>query len=188
MNYSQNLINFLKKEETYSPVAKYDNGNYAIGYGHNNSTIRPGQRTTPEEAEKWLIEDIQTAVSCINRNIKHQLTQGQFDALVSLAFNIGCSGFLKTAAGVAAKEGRLRDIEQWLIDYKNPQQSGLERRRRGELALFRGNNVESLPAVQTQTTNKEKWITALTIAATSLGLIYTGIAIIQMLKPMHTRK
>lgn len=185
MTYSQNLINFLKQTESYSETAYYDKGQYAIGYGHRDSTVRPGQRTSIQEAEQWLKQDIAAAVGCIQRNIKQSLTQGQFDALVSLAYNYGCTGFLRTEGGIAAKEGRFADVEMWLQNYKNAKEGGLEKRRKGELALFKGNAVHSAaPVTASSETSKssktEKFVLGLTIAATGAGLIYTIINLIKM--------
>ncbi len=62
-----------------------------IGYGHvlkNGETFPDG--ITEPEAESLLREDIQIAEKCIANSVKVELTQGQYDALCSFVYNLGC--------------------------------------------------------------------------------------------------
>ena len=65
-----------------------------IGYGSTKG-VRMGMIITKEEAEKRLRDDLLTAENYVNC-LKVCKTQGQFDALVDFAFNVGC-GRLKTS-------------------------------------------------------------------------------------------
>lgn len=187
---SYNLIQFIKTKESYAETAYYDNGQYAIGYGHRNKTIRAGQRTNPQEAEQWLKEDLKAAESCVKRNIPHKLTQGQYDALVSLMYNYGCAGFLRTDGGKAAQKGDFAKVAEWLANYKNEKNGGLEKRRQQELAFFLGKNPTSSPASpttatanvapQTGKTTTDKVILGLTIAGGIATLLYTLLSIKNM--------
>ena len=72
-------------------------GVLTIGYGHTGADVRPGMTISREEALRLL----QTDVDAVARQVAQLtagtvLTQRQFDALVSLAFNIG-TGALKTS-------------------------------------------------------------------------------------------
>ena len=69
-------------------------GTLTIGYGHTR-TARPGQRISPADAERLLLEDLAPVEAAIARSITVPLTDGQHGALVSFAFNLGHS----TAAG-----------------------------------------------------------------------------------------
>lgn len=60
-----------------------------IGWGHTRN-VKMGDTCTPEQAEKWLAEDVHLSVSVVN-NLSVKLTQSMFDALVSLIFNVGPS-------------------------------------------------------------------------------------------------
>ncbi len=68
-----------------------------IGVGH---LIRPGESfgggITREVADKLLASDLAGAEGAINSRVKVPLTQGQFDALVSLVFNCGAGPLLGT--------------------------------------------------------------------------------------------
>ncbi len=67
-----------------------------IGYGHTGPEVKDGQTITKEEADRLLRDDVKNAERAIKRLVKVQLTQGQFDALVSFTFNLG-AGNLQTS-------------------------------------------------------------------------------------------
>ena len=48
------------------------------------------------EAEDRLKEDVHHAENCVNSLVAVPLTQGEFDALCSFAFNLGCSALRKS--------------------------------------------------------------------------------------------
>jgi lysozyme len=62
-----------------------------IGYGHTYN-VKMGDRITEEQAEKFLIGDLIVAETEVNR-YGFDLTQNQFDALVSFVFNVGAGNF-----------------------------------------------------------------------------------------------
>lgn len=63
-----------------------------IGYGHTRG-VKLGDTCTLEQAEAWLREDCEDAENDVLATVKVPLTQNQFDALVSLVFNIGGKAF-----------------------------------------------------------------------------------------------
>ena len=59
-----------------------------IGYGHTKG-VKLGDTCTEEQAEAWLLEDLSDAQTCVNKRIAGiNITQNQFDAAVSLCFNM----------------------------------------------------------------------------------------------------
>ena len=89
MGASEILIEKLKEFEGFRRDAYRDvAGVLTIGYGHTGRDIREGDRITPYWAEQLLLLDLKDAEVAVRR-LKVARTQGQFDALVSLAFNIG---------------------------------------------------------------------------------------------------
>lgn len=57
----------------------------------STTDIRAGHVYTDNEIAAMWVEDIKRAERCIDRNFNGRLlTQGQFDALTSAAFNMGC--------------------------------------------------------------------------------------------------
>lgn len=69
---------------------------WTIGYGHTG-TAEPGMVISQTQAEELLQSDLAWAEREIN-NLPVQLNQHQFDALVSLIFNIGPGNFGRSTA------------------------------------------------------------------------------------------
>ena len=80
------------KSEAYIPV-KGDVP--TIGYGET-SGVKLGQRTTPERALAQLLVSTNKHAEGIKKCINVPLTQYEFDAYVSLAYNIGVGAFCRS--------------------------------------------------------------------------------------------
>ena len=63
-----------------------------IGYGHTGPTVELGQTVTRQEAEALFTADLAVAEAAV-RTLQAELTQGQFDALVSFTYNVGAAAF-----------------------------------------------------------------------------------------------
>jgi lysozyme len=92
MSLSQQGLDFIKGYEKFSPTVydasgKKHTGDWTIGYGHK--TTQDAAPVTEAEAEVTLAKDVQGAVNAVNGGLSVSVTQSQFDALVSLAFNAG---------------------------------------------------------------------------------------------------
>lgn len=122
-----------------------EKGVLTIGYGHK---ILPGEsftKITPQEAERILRSDIALAERAVKKGVKVSISQAQYDALVSFAFNAGVNGFLtstllrKLNAGDAA--GAAREFLRWenVCDATGCKKSKvLALRRAREKKLFEG--------------------------------------------------
>jgi lysozyme len=64
-------------------------GVWTIGWGHTGRDVRKGMVITQAQADKLLAEDLAQFERDVNSLVKVKVTQGQFDALVSFAFNVG---------------------------------------------------------------------------------------------------
>lgn len=74
-----------------SPRAKTGSGSgdpWTIGWGHTEG-VKEGDAITLAEAEAFLTADVGKAAAIIREQITVPLTQSQFNALVSLVFNLG---------------------------------------------------------------------------------------------------
>lgn len=93
---------FIRGEEGFSSTA-YPDGKtalgaqlYSIGYGHqlvSGDGLTPKSIITQEQAAQLLQQDIFTRERAIMKSVRVPLTQNQFDALASLAYNIGIGAF-----------------------------------------------------------------------------------------------
>jgi lysozyme len=63
-------------------------GVWTIGYGHTR-TAKPGMMISHQQAEELLKKDLSFFEDAVTRLVKVPLTQGQYDALVSFAYNCG---------------------------------------------------------------------------------------------------
>lgn len=84
--------------------AYWDYKGWSIGYGHLGA--KAGQRITAEEAERLLASDLQWAEREVN-GLGVELKHCQFDALVSLVYNIGVGQFRGSTVRKLVKESRV---------------------------------------------------------------------------------
>jgi lysozyme len=89
-------IDLIKEFEGCRLVAYLDSVDVpTIGYGHTRG-VKIGDVCTAEQADAWLLEDLKDAEACVNGAVTVPLTQPEFDACVSLVFNIGCGNFRRS--------------------------------------------------------------------------------------------
>jgi lysozyme len=83
-----------------------------IGYGNtfykDGSKIKLGDKITQQQAEDLLMDLLPQFEAIVNKNIKIDLTQYQFDALVSFVWNCGKSETLFNLVNSKSK-----DLKQW---------------------------------------------------------------------------
>lgn len=110
-------------------------GVWTIGYGHTRG-VKPGDVINRAGAEQFLREDVRVAEVGVNRWAQthgFSLTENQFSALVSFAFNLGADDLEGLAShGFAAIADRLLRYNHAggkVVD-------GLTRRRKAERELF----------------------------------------------------
>ena len=99
MKLSTRGIDLIKQFEGYSSKAYPDPATggapWTIGYGTTKG-VKPGMVITAEQAEKMLRDDVAKFESGVSSLVTAPTTQGQFDAMVSLAYNIGLGNFGKS--------------------------------------------------------------------------------------------
>ena len=114
-----------------------------IGYGHTK-LVMLGNTCTPEQADAWFLEDVAWAEECVNRAVTANLLQQEFDALVSLCFNIGCRAFSGSTLVKLLNAGDYDAASaQFLVWNKQAgkELAGLTRRRHEERQLFETENA-----------------------------------------------
>ena len=92
MKISNQGIDFICRcEELKLEAYKDIKGIWTIGYGHTGHEVKFKMTITKEQAEEYLAKDLAIAEKALTP-IKN-LTQYEYDALVSLVFNIGTTKF-----------------------------------------------------------------------------------------------
>lgn len=141
MEFMYEGLSLLKKFEGCKLTAYRDGGGIlTIGYGHTHGVIE-GMVITQEQADKYLIEDIDSTQNDVSSMIHPSANENQFSAAVCFAFNV--RGYSHTALFVLLIHGDFEEAKNhWLlynkitIDGKKIESNGLKNRRQAELNLF----------------------------------------------------
>lgn len=139
MKTTEILIHQLMVMEGHSLEAyKDDVGVPTIGYGHTKG-VRMGDRISEQWAKELLKMDVQEVEEQVKAlNVAH--TEGQLDALVSFAFNLGItrlrnSTLLKLIREGARKNAIKQEFKRWVYA-RGRKLHGLELRREWEAKRF----------------------------------------------------
>ena len=68
-------------------------GVWTIGYGSTGEHVYPGQTIAEPEAERLLRLDLTRFEDSVSKSVKVTLTDNEYAALCSFAFNVGCGAF-----------------------------------------------------------------------------------------------
>lgn len=144
-------IDLIKSFEGLRLTAYQDSGGiWTIGYGHTGG-VKRGQRITKDEAESFLREDLDEAEATVEDVVTVDLSDNQFAALVSFAYNVGPGKKGEKDGFVTLKSGRPPTLLRKLNagDYDGAADeflkwnhqggrvlTGLTRRRKAERSLF----------------------------------------------------
>ena len=120
-------------------------GVWTIGYGHTSAAgapeVRDGMRISAQEAEAILKRDLAGFEAAVAGMVKTELTQAQFDVLVSFAYNCGVGALKASTLLKRVNAGAFDAVPAELMKWtkaKGKELPGLVRRRRAEAALWRG--------------------------------------------------
>jgi GH24 family phage-related lysozyme (muramidase) len=180
-------INLIKQFEgcrltAYKPVPteKY----WTIGYGHYGQDVTPGMKISQGEAEILLGIDLVKYELAVEKYSIFPLSQTQFDALVSFAYNCGIGNLQKLLAGRNALQ-----VAEAMLKYNKAGGkvlNGLTKRRQTEHDLFckdlilpRGGNPYREPTKNVRLNSKGndvRWLQYSLNSAGHYGLIIDGIA------------
>ncbi len=113
-------------------------GKWTLGYGHTED-VEEGDTVTPSEAELLLIEDLRDRAQALAPCVNVPVTEGQYIALLSLAFNVGATTVKKSRLLFKLNHGDVSGAAKEFDDcvYAGGKQiEGLVRRRAAERELF----------------------------------------------------
>jgi lysozyme len=118
-------------------------GGYTLGWGryYKDGGPVPPESITQATADQWFSEDIESrAAKWVRAYVTVNVTQSQFDALASLAYNLSPKSFRTIADAVNAGQ----DPEQKMLQFVLPGsklERGLRNRRAQEIALYRSEGI-----------------------------------------------
>lgn len=133
--------------EGYEPVARppvagdVDTGGFGSTRREDGSPMRPGEKVPPTRALVLLLNDAGDAERAVKRCASVPMHQHEFEAYVSLTYNIGVSAFCKSTLvrklNAGDYEGACREILRW-DKFQGKPLRGLTLRRQAEFKQCTG--------------------------------------------------
>lgn len=126
-------------------LTAYDDGVgvWTIGWGTtvypNGQKVKKGDKITLEQAKQYKAYDLARFEKAVNDAVKVPLNQNQFNALVSLAYNIGEKAFTGSTLVKRLNEGNYKAAADQFLVWVNAggkRMQGLVNRRNKEREVF----------------------------------------------------
>ena len=144
MNITEAGLALIREAEGLRTRAYRDStGIWTIGYGHTSAAGAPqvvaGLEIAPDEADVILARDVAMFARGVAAAVTAPLTDDQFSALVSFAYNVGLGNFrsssVLTAVNARDFDAVPRRLALW-VKAGGKTLGGLVKRRAAEAALF----------------------------------------------------
>ncbi|MEB7893367.1 lysozyme [Serratia ureilytica] len=144
MNISKDGIELIKRFEGLRLKAYQDSvGVWTVGYGWtqpvNGKKVGPGMQIDQATADRLLKCGVVQYEQGVNQLVKVKITQGQFDALVSFAYNLGLlslsTSTLLQKLNAGDKQGAADQFGRW-VNAGGKRLDGLVTRRAAEREMF----------------------------------------------------
>ena len=129
----------IRTFEGLTLAAKYDVNGFAIGYGHHGLDIKAHSTCTMEDAEKYLAEDCERLSQQMSEYLKVNLSQRQFNALGSFAYNVGIGSFASSHLLSRLNGGNFTCVPDEIIRWNHINgkvSESLTRRREAEIEIW----------------------------------------------------
>lgn len=147
LTISEEGVDFIKSKESWRPETYTDPvGVLTIGWGTTGSEARPGRRITKATGERLLHEaegGLDENERYVRNLVRVPLNQHQFDALVSLVFNMGVGNFMKSPVLQLLNRGQYEAAAQQMLRHNRGKVDGsmialpgLKIRRHEEMSMF----------------------------------------------------
>lgn len=196
MELSSKGLALIKEFEGYRSTAYLcPAGVWTIGYGTTAGVTR-GQKVTKAQAESLLRHDLIKFQKAVGNAVKVPLTQGQYDALVCLVYNIGEGSFRKSTLLKVLNQKRYdaaaRQFDVWVmatVNGKKKRLPGLVRRRAAEQALFKsGNDLDDdepiAPSTVIEPVEPKSAMNSKTVAGAGVAVAAGGGAVVDQISDM----
>ena len=137
-------LDLIKRYEGFRSTAYRDAvGVWTIGFGHTSMAgephVKPGLTISRETATEILARDVNLFAQGVRQALTVQISDQQFSALVSFAYNVGLGNFRKSSVLTAVNRNDLAAVPRRLSLWTKAGGRvlpGLVKRRAAEAALF----------------------------------------------------
>jgi lysozyme len=153
MKVTEEGFTLIRESEGFRARAYRDAvGIWTIGYGHTSAAgapdVKAGDEVSREDAETILTRDVEMFAGGVARLVTQALSDAQFSALVSFAYNVGLGNFKGSGVLRAVNEGDFASVPRRLAAWNKAQGRvlpGLVKRRAAEAELFAKDEPRILP-------------------------------------------
>ncbi len=167
-------------------------GVWTIGYGHTamagEPVVKSGLLVSEAEASEILRRDVEMFSRGVRKALTRAVSDQQFSALVSFAFNVGLGAFAGSSVLRAVNAGEFEAVPRRLSLWSKAggrTLPGLVRRRAAEAALFVSGDaqeelrVPELPAAKSLVESKTIWaaVAAVVLAVLQFAVKSAAIAL-----------
>lgn len=122
-----------------------------IGWGHTGG-VKMGDTCTQEQADAWFSIDLSVYADGVQRELKRDASDNELGAMVSLAYNIGLSGFSRSTVLKRHNEGDRQSAARAFALWNKSRINGvlqvvdgLTSRRAREAALYLSDDSQPMP-------------------------------------------
>jgi lysozyme len=144
MKITPEAIDLIKHYEGFRTHAYRDaTGILTIGYGHTSMAgppvVNAGDVVSAAQAEDILAADVEKFAAGLRPLLHRELSDKQFSALVSFAYNVGISNVARSSVLAAVNAGNFEAVPQRLslwVKAGSQTLPGLVKRRAAEAAMF----------------------------------------------------
>ncbi len=146
----------LQEGYTDKAIQPLPGDKWTHGFGSTTNAqgqpLKPGETTTPTKALEQKLRDVRKFEGSLKGCVTAPLTQGEFDSLVSLAYNVGAQSVCASTMVRLHNQGRHAEacaqFDRWTFfqgkDCRDPANrcSGLVKRRAQERAMCEGTHAD----------------------------------------------
>lgn len=139
MNLTPAAVEMVKRFEGCSLFAyRCPAGRWTIAWGRTRG-VKEGDICTQAQANQWLAEDVALFANGVRKLVKVPLTDNQFGALVSFAYNVGLAAFANSTlirkVNAGNFDGAREEFARW-VNAGGKRLDGLVRRRAAEAEMW----------------------------------------------------
>jgi lysozyme len=135
--------NLIKEFEGFRATAYIcPAGVVTVGYGTTRiqgKAVQLGTTITTDEADMLLEEDLKSFEDAVNQNVREEISQNQFDALVAFVYNVGAGNFKKSTLLKKINAGEFNQAADEFLKWNKAGGkvlTGLLNRRKDEAKLY----------------------------------------------------